>query len=885
MQTREDLLAAVVARLDLIAQTEDCSPALKLGAWRDARRLARLGDAQDLEAWHKIGLLYWYRSQGLPGALGRSDRDTAVALLAPCFAAGFPIPDPPLPQVVEKAVPGAAVGLQEAHESGDPVAIATATQVWRRVTAATPIGHPERAWRLSLLASTLWTCYQHTDELEDLDPAIAALRDAAEATPADDPELASCLRKLATAQRHRFDQHGDPADLDAAIINLRCAATPPGPGLATSLSLLGMSLWDRFKRSDTLEDVDEAVTSLAQAVAATPANDPDRASRLENLSVAHWSRLLRSGDLNDANDAITNMALAVAATRVGDPRRSRRLGSLGTGFATRFNQVGDLADLDAAVSYLRQAMAEVDEREPERITLLNNLGGALVDRFDRLGDPADLDEAIGSFQGAVDAVSADDPHWVRPMSNLGATLNERSKWTGHIEDANRAADILQKAIDATPADHPERAAYLSNLGDPLLTRYKHTRDEADLDRAIAAIQEAVEATPYDHPDRARRLSNLGSALARRFLETGPPDHVAEAAEAVRAYARATEVASARPAVRIHAAEAAAVLGAHTEPTLIARLLDTAVRLIPLTAPRQLRRADQQHAMSNYAHVAGNAAALTLEVGEPDAASHALGLLELGRAVLHSQALDTRSDLTDLPADLAARFIHLRDLLDRADAGPSESAALTGTPFDDAPGTPDRHHAAAEFAALQEHIRGIEGFEAFLLPPEPSSLTAQAQAGPIVVFNISRYRSDAIMVTSQSISHVQLPDLDIETLTGKVASFHDALRAAVGPTASGELANTQDDLSQILEWLWDTAAEPVLSHLGHLGPRQPTKPGSWPRIWWVPGGLLGQLPLHAAGYHRQPGGRTVMDRVISSYTPTLCPGLRQGSQPTSRPAAA
>ena len=50
---------------------------------------------------------------------------------------------------------------------------------------------------------------------------------------------------------------------------------------------------------------------------------------------------------------------------------------------------------------------------------------------------------------------------------------------------------------------------------------------------------------------------------------------------------------------------------------------------------------------------------------------------------------------------------------------------------------------------------------------------------------------------------------------------------------------------------------------------PGKP--WPRVWWVPGGLLSLLPIHAAGHHTNPpdpGRRTVLDWVISSYTPTV-----------------
>jgi hypothetical protein len=81
---------------------------------------------------------------------------------------------------------------------------------------------------------------------------------------------------------------------------------------------------------------------------------------------------------------------------------------------------------------------------------------------------------------------------------------------------------------------------------------------------------------------------------------------------------------------------------------------------------------------------------------------------------------------------------------------------------------------------------------------------------------------------------------------------------------------QQALSAVLEWLWDAAARPILDELNY---RHTPVPGTaWPRLWWVPGGLLGFLPLHAAGYHRKlpgaDGRRTVMDRVISSYTPTV-----------------
>ncbi|MGB9227961.1 CHAT domain-containing protein [Mycobacterium sp.] len=67
------------------------------------------------------------------------------------------------------------------------------------------------------------------------------------------------------------------------------------------------------------------------------------------------------------------------------------------------------------------------------------------------------------------------------------------------------------------------------------------------------------------------------------------------------------------------------------------------------------------------------------------------------------------------------------------------------------------------------------------------------------------------------------------------------------------------------------------------------------MWWAPGGLMGLLPIHAAGHHGDPSGdpgrRAVIDRVISSYTPTITalryarhrPVLPPADQDTSPPA--
>ena len=76
---------------------------------------------------------------------------------------------------------------------------------------------------------------------------------------------------------------------------------------------------------------------------------------------------------------------------------------------------------------------------------------------------------------------------------------------------------------------------------------------------------------------------------------------------------------------------------------------------------------------------------------------------------------------------------------------------------------------------------------------------------------------------------------------------------------------------VLTWLWDVIAEPVLAALGYT--RALESNDLWPRVWSCPTGPLTVLPVHAAGHHPRLRTATrntecVLDRVISSYTPTL-----------------
>jgi hypothetical protein len=251
-------------------------------------------------------------------------------------------------------------------------------------------------------------------------------------------------------------------------------------------------------------------------------------------------------------------------------------------------------------------------------------------------------------------------------------------------------------------------------------------------------------------------------------------------------------------------------------------------------------------------------------------------------VLLSQTLNTRSDLTDLSdryPKLATRFIELRDLLDR----PADilTPAATTSPSEDTAAR-DRRHVAEAFAAVLGQIRELDGFGSFALPPDPEVLLAEADAGPIVVLNISRYRSDALILTHKGITALSLPTVTPDAVVNQVRTFHQALQVINDPDAPRKRRiDAQSEVQEILEWLWDAVTAPVLRFLGYH--HQPAAGQDWPRVWWVLGGLLSRLPVHAAGHHSDPPGpdrRTTMDRVISSYTPTIG-ALRHARQQLAR----
>jgi len=107
-----------------------------------------------------------------------------------------------------------------------------------------------------------------------------------------------------------------------------------------------------------------------------------------------------------------------------------------------------------------------------------------------------------------------------------------------------------------------------------------------------------------------------------------------------------------------------------------------------------------------------------------------------------------------------------------------------------------------------------------------------------------------------VGRVPLPD-DIHAKSRAVTEEGTEGPSVASPTLSG--------------WLWSDVAKPVLDWLGQHGALTGDGDGP-PRLWWCPTGWLTFLPLHAAGSGDSPHD-SVMDQVVSSYTPNLAQLIR------------
>ena len=754
------------------------------------------------------------------------------------------------------------------HQPGNPASLSSAIVAMTAALGEAPAGYPGRVQMAAMLGNQFQDRAVGTGSGEDLDSAIEHLRTAASLAATTDPgRRPSVLSDLSGALQDRYRERFGPADLQEALATSE-QAVAEAPGRALVVHNYAGALMQKFWATGDLADRAAAMSRQREALRLTPkGGGTGRAVMLTSLAAA-----LRSGYRQTRSAAELDEAIGLGREALDelDPRdvanRAYCCGTLGSALFTRFQESGQQADLTDAIEFCRIAVEGMPAGGSRRALWLSNYGGALRARYTREGNLADLITAIDLIRQAAAATPLGHPNRAMYVINVSNATQELCRVRMSVPALEAASADLREVLDHV-ADRPAPmlAALLAGRGSVLTTLHEQAAEAADIDEAVRCCRQAVQLAADSGGPHADYQANLASALLAKAKSTG---EVEDQAAALAALLGTAFEPAAHVRARIFAMRAAAgMMASDGELTLAARMLARAVELVTRAVPRRLARADQVYWLGQFGDLAAEAAARAIAALDPQGA---VTVLELGRGVLIGQSLQLRDavgELRDTEPELAGRLERIRAELD-APAAPLPAAepgtlADTVAMFDASRAAAARRvELTAELGRLTDQIRKRPGMAGFLRRPAFGDVAAAASEGPVIFLNVSQLGSHALVLTPSGAEPVPLPKVTPGAVAAQVADAGD-------PASLGE----------VLDWLWDAVAAPVLtSGIPALASGDGGQP---PRVWWSPVGSLSFLPVHAAA-SKADGTPGALDLVVSSYTPTVA-ALAQARSRERRPA--
>jgi hypothetical protein len=183
-----DLLAALTAHADRLARDWDAAAAADPEMLEVARQVAARAADGDADAWRAVGQFYLNRAAALPAPGGgwSDDLEAATDAFTRCFLAGGEVPDQVRAGIAVSAAGRVREQWLEAEQSPEIAPLTAVARRWQQIVAALPVDSPYRAEYLSYLGATLFSRYQRSGELADLDGAVTMARQAADTVAPDD---------------------------------------------------------------------------------------------------------------------------------------------------------------------------------------------------------------------------------------------------------------------------------------------------------------------------------------------------------------------------------------------------------------------------------------------------------------------------------------------------------------------------------------------------------------------------------------------------------------------------------------------------------------------------------------------------------------------------
>lgn len=508
------------------------------------------------------------------------------------------------------------------------------------------------------------------------------------------------------------------------------------------------------------------------------------------------------------------------------------------GFAKRkkYEQSYEMRDLDDAIRLNALACSLTPKGHLHCSSRLIGWATCLGLRYERLSDLEDINGALCLGLKALSLGHKNPPEYATCLNSLGSFHALRYERLGDVADLQTAISLIREVMNHVTCLYSEdMVKYYSNLGCMLSWRFNRVGNVTDFEEAVALLRSAI-AEPYTEPSRgqAMLMSNLADLLASdKCHESYTRSH----AESYFYYVKIWYYKSAPPLLRLRAAQkASSYLNACGEWQKSSELLREAVSFLSAINSDFLSRADQQYVLKKFGSLSTLTASVMLQAGESQ--YDILRVLENGRGIISRLCLrqsgDVRSryPIHNSPCKSHKPYLATtHEYLTHNEGEPNES----------------RTEHDPEHFFHQDNAR----FKCQLRQAVPS--------GTMVIINESPIRCDAIVVRGGEVGNVRLNNLSSHDIT----AWNEALKK-IRDGKETEISRPRQQ--QILESLWDTIACPILDALGLK--EKPVRTKEWPRLWWVLTGQLCQLPIHAAGKPNHNFSESVMNRVISSYSPSI-----------------
>lgn len=722
---------------------------------------------------------------------------------------------------------------------------------------------------------------------EDLDEALRLAQEALNITR-DQNLKASLHHILSQILVHFFEKSAEFSHLQSAITAAEKALqlTVNDNVRAKASSNLSRTFLLKYEHTFESEDLKLALNHAENAVNMPSTSADTMADCWGQLSRVLLDQYEQSTETTIINKAIEFIDKSLALKSEHDWRRAEELLVRALAYWVRYMRDRELSDLYESISQAREVMDTNHNSPNTRMHASHMLLLGLVAKVERVRKKEDRDEAINLIQTMNSMPGADVGSGQR-YAQLSWLLEDLYKETRNLADLERSIEAAESAISVTSSGDPILGSFKNSLGKRLVCKYSKDKHANTLDAAISCFREAVRLTPENLSAKAQLVRNLATALMVRHDIGGMAQ---DGDEALELYLDATHDQYSHPLDRIESARGAIARLANTGQWVPARAIgERMLELVPILCRRYSSRQDQQHAISQISGFVVEVASLTIRTGDSESA---LGQLEFGRGLMLGYMIDERADLSALEIanpELAKRY---QDLLSKVHAAEPEENHLDVSTMRLAAGVASqktsksrdqtssrkladvRRQALVDIENCISEIRKVPGFERFQTIPELSELLKIAAEGPIVLVNMTRISTDALILTSNSVETLHLPEMTFQNAPDPIrwgwSTYTSATR--LGMSIDRDIAavedTTDDGSSNQYSWLWIYCVKPILDRLREMGAVS-SKPGEHPRVWWIGSGAASALPFHAAGVDFAADSQeNTLAQVTPSYTPTI-----------------